>query len=130
LILDSSALISVVRDEQGRDRLVEAIEGAGKIGIGTPTLTESLIVLVRRFGPSGRSILQRFLTENGVATVPFDERHWNAAAEAFIRFGKGRHPARLNYGDCMTYATARVADAPLLFVGNDFAKTDLMPALA
>lgn len=129
MILDSSALISVVRDEQGRDRLVEAIEGASQVGIGTPTLTESSIVLVRRFGPAGRSILSRFLRDNGVAAVPFDERHWSAAAEAFIRFGKGRHPARLNYGDCMTYATARVADAPLLFVGDDFKKTDLTPAL-
>jgi ribonuclease VapC len=130
LILDSSALISVVRDEQGHDRLVEAIEGASQVGIGTPTLTESSIVLVRRFGPVGRSILFQFLRENGVFAVPFDDRHWSVATEAFIQYGKGRHPARLNYGDCMTYATARVAGAPLLFVGNDFAKTDLIPALA
>jgi ribonuclease VapC len=59
--------------------------------------------------------------------IPFDDRHWSVAAEAFIRYGKGRHPARLNYGDCMAYATAKVAGAPLLFVGDDFAKTDIVP---
>jgi len=128
LILDSSAVISVIRQEQGRGRLVEALEGASQIGIGTPTLTESSIVLVRRYGPAGRSILSRFMEENRIVAVPFDDRHWAVAAEAFIRYGKGRHPAALNYGDCMTYATARISAAPLLFVGEDFAQTDLVAA--
>ncbi len=128
MILDSSALIAVVREEQGYERLVDAIEGALEVGIGTPTLTESSIVLMRRFGPAGRSILSRFLEENDVITVSFDDDHWSAAAEAFLRYGKGRHPARLNYGDCMTYATALIAAAPLLYVGDDFAKTDLVAA--
>jgi ribonuclease VapC len=125
LSLDSSAVIAVIRQEQGHEYLIEALEGASRIGIGAPTLTESSIVLVRRYGPAGRSILSRFLEENRVVTIPFDERHWVIAAEAFIRYGKSRHPAALNYGDCMTYATARIAGAPLLFVGEDFAKTDL-----
>jgi ribonuclease VapC len=128
LILDSSALIAVVREELGHDRVVKAIEGAAQMGIGTPTLVESSIVLVHMFGLQGRSILSRFLEENGVITVPFDDRHWRLSSEAFIRYGKGRHPAALNYGDCMTYATAKVADSPLLYVGDDFAKTDLAPA--
>jgi ribonuclease VapC len=63
-----------------------------------------------------------------VLVIPFGEPHWSAAATAFIRFGKGRHPAALNYGDCMTYATARVAERPLLYVGNDFAQTDIEAA--
>lgn len=129
LSLDSSAVVSVIRREQNYEPLVKALEGAGRIGIGTPTLTESSIVLVRRYGAAGRSILSRFLGENRVITIPFDERHWVVAAEAFIRYGKSRHPAALNYGDCMTYATARLARAPLLFVGEDFAQTDLTAAL-
>jgi ribonuclease VapC len=130
LSLDSSAVIAVISQEQNHEHLIEALEGAGQIGIGAPTLTESSIVLVRRYGPAGRSILSRFLEENRIVTIPFGDRHWAVAAEAFIRFGKGRHPAALNYGDCMTYATARLSDAPLLFVGEDFAKTDLTAALS
>ncbi len=61
--------------------------------------------------------------------VPFEAAHARAAREAFDRFGRGRHPAALNFGDCLTYATARVAGMPLLFVGDDFARTDLEPAM-
>lgn len=128
MILDSSAIVAVIREEEGSDRLVEAIEGASQLGIGTPTATESAIVLVRRYGLVGRLGLARFFEENDVMTIPFDERHWSVSAEAFIRYGKGRHPAALNYGDCMAYATARVAEAPLLFVGADFAQTDVASA--
>jgi ribonuclease VapC len=61
--------------------------------------------------------------------VPFGEGHWPVAVDAFIRFGKGRHPASLNFGDCLTYAVARLADQPLICVGDDFAKTDLTTAV-
>jgi ribonuclease VapC len=130
LILDTSAVVGVIREEQGEDRLVEAIEEATVIGIGTPTLVEASIVLVRRMGLVGRLALARFLEGNDVVTIPFGEAHWDVAAEADLRFGKGRHPAALNYGDCMTYAIARIADRPLLFLGNDFAKTDIPAALS
>lgn len=128
MILDTSAVVAVIREEQDEARLVEAIEGAATVGIGTPTLVEASLVLVRRMGVAGRLALARFLEENDVVTIPFDEDHWNVAAEAGIRYGKGRHPAALNYGDCMTYATAHVADHPLLFTGEDFAQTDLAAA--
>ncbi len=85
-------------------------------------------MLIRRYGVVGRLMLSRFIEENSVISIPFDDRHWSIATNAYIRYGKGRHPARLNYGDCMTYATAKVADAPLLFIGNDFAKTDVAAA--
>jgi ribonuclease VapC len=130
LILDTSAVVGMIREEQDQARLVEAIEGATSVGIGTPTLTEASIVLVRRMGVVGRLALARFLEENEVVSIPFDEDHWNAAAEADIRYGKGRHLAGLNYGDCMTYATAQIADHPLLFTGEDFSQTDLVPALS
>jgi len=65
------------------------------------------------------------LQEAQVAVVPFGEDHWRAAVDAYIRFGKGRHAAALNFGDCLTYATARLSGLPLLAAGRDFSKTDL-----
>jgi ribonuclease VapC len=130
LILDSSAIVAVILRERGHDRLVKAMDRATGLAVGAPTMLETGIVMVRAFDMHGRSLVSRFLRDRDVVVTPFDSRHWSVATEAFIQFGKGRHPARLNYGDCMTYATARVADAPLLFVGDDFAKTDLTPALA
>jgi ribonuclease VapC len=83
------------------------------------------MVLVSRDGASGLAALVLFLAKNEVTTVPFGDDHRRLATAAFVRYGKGRHPAALNYGDCMSYATARIAGTPLLYVGDDFAKTDL-----
>jgi ribonuclease VapC len=66
---------------------------------------------------------------SAIRIVSFTERHATVAADAYVTYGRGRHPASLNFGDCMTYATARLADAPLLFVGDDFSQTDLPSAL-
>ncbi len=101
---------------------------ATRVSIGAPTLFETTMVVVARGGAADRWILSRFLLDYEIETIPFDDRHHEVAIGAFIRYGKGRHPARLNYGDCMTYATAKIADAPLLFIGDDFAKTDLTAA--
>ena len=128
MILDTSAVIAIIRDELDRPRLVEAIAEADEIGIGTPTMVEASVVLVRRFGPVGQHFLVDFLAERSVVDIPFEHHHWRLAAQASIRYGKGRHPAALNFGDCMTYATARVAGVPLLFTGEDFAKTDVVAA--
>lgn len=130
MILDSSAILSVLFEEVGQDRLVDAMGDADVLAIGAPTLLETGMVAVGVFDLHGRALVSQFLERWGVVVVPFDARHWQAAADAFIRFGKGRHPAGLNYGDCMTYATARVAGQPLLFVGEDFARTDVAAALA
>ena len=128
MILDTSAVVSVLFEEDGYGRLVEAMDGAELVGIGAPTLVEASMVMVGSFDLHGRAVLSRFLERNQVVVIGFEERHWKIAGEAFIRYGKGRHPAALNYGDCMTYATAQVADAPLLFVGDDFSKTDVAVA--
>lgn len=90
---------------------------------------ETEMVLASREGASGLAALALFFVRNEVMVVPFDDRHRRLATAAFVHYGKGRHPAALNYGDCMTYATARLCGAPLLFVGEDFAKTDLPAAL-
>lgn len=120
----------MLEEEHGYLDLVDAITAAPAVAVGTPTLFETAIVLIARKGDAGHASLLRFLDENATISIPFDARHWAMAAEAFARFGKGRHPARLNYGDCMTYATAKVAAAPLLCIGEDFVRTDLPLALA
>jgi ribonuclease VapC len=73
-------------------------------------------------------MLERFVHQFDLTPVPFGEAHWRAAAEAFRRFGRGRHPAALNFGDCLTYAVAKLADRPLLATGGDFVRTDLKMA--
>lgn len=101
---------------------------ADALEIGAPTLVECMIVVGRADGEDGIDGLSDFLRRVGIVVVPFDEPHTEVASQAFLGFGKGRHPAGLNYGDCMTYATARHADRPLLYVGDDFAQTDIQPA--
>jgi ribonuclease VapC len=129
LILDSSALIAILFRERRHERLREAMFEAEFLGIGTPTLVESTMVATGSFESRGRRLVLQLMEEFEVEAVQFDSRHARVAAEAFLRYGKGRHPAALNYGDCMTYATARLADLPLLFKGKDFARTDIAAAL-
>lgn len=130
MILDSSAVIAVLFRERRHERLREAMEGAGTLAIGAPTLFETGMVATGFFDhPQGMSLVSEFLQDLEVEVVPFDARHWRAAIDAFVRYGKGRHPAALNYGDCMTYASARVTGLPLLFTGDDFARTDIEAAI-
>lgn len=129
MILDSSAIVAVLRREKGYRKCAMALDEATELAIGAPTLFETGMVAIGRFGLGGRARVAQFMERYGVVVISFDERHWRAAADAFIRYGKGRHPAALNFGDCMTYATAHLSDHPLLFTGEDFAKTDVEPAL-
>jgi ribonuclease VapC len=128
LILDSSSVLSILFEERGHERVIDAMKGADILAIGAPTLFETAMVAVGVFGLHGRALVSQFLERWSILVVPFDERHGQVAVNAFLRYGKGRHPAKLNYGDCMTYATAKIADRPLLFVGEDFARTDLAAA--
>lgn len=128
MILDTSAVIAAIGEEDGAEDLLGKMEGAHRVGIGTPTLVEATVVLVRRYGPPGHAALSRFVEDRDVAVIPFEAQHSDAAADAYVRFGKGRHRAALNLCDCMVYATAKVAGEPLLFTGNDFARTDIAPA--
>lgn len=128
MILDTSAIVAIALREPGFERLVDRLRSANTIGIGTPTLVEAGMVLSARLGVEPQALLDRFLRDFGVTTVAFGEQHWREALEAFRRFGKGRHPAALNFGDCLSYAAARLADRPLLFVGDDFPRTDIPAA--
>ena len=128
MILDSSAIVAILLRQPGFEQLLERVAETELTGVGTPTLAETAIVIEAKIGRAGRTLLARFLQEGGVIAVPFGDDHWRAAVDAFARFGRGRHAAALNFGDCLTYATARLADEPLLCVGDEFAKTDLVLA--
>jgi ribonuclease VapC len=128
MIVDSSAVISILFEEDGSDQLVNALASASLVAIGAPTLFETEMVAVGRFDLHGRALVAQFLERWGVEVTPFLDTHRKVAIDAFIRYGKGRHPAALNYGDCMTYATARLTELPLLCTGDDFAQTDIAVA--
>jgi ribonuclease VapC len=131
LILDSSAVVAVLRRERDCRQLEVAMSEAETLSIGAPTLFEATMVAISRFGRGGGALVERFVEDWAVEVTPFDLDHCGIAIGAFVRYGKGRrHPAKLNFGDCMTYATARLAGAPLLFTGEDFPNTDITPALA
>ena len=128
MILDSSAIVAIVYREPEFETLVRKLRKADVIGIGAPTATETGIVLQARLGIDGRNLLERFLQEFDIQIVPFEDAHWREAMDAYRRFGKGRHPAALNFGDCLSYATASILSQPLLFVGNAFSQTDIASA--
>jgi ribonuclease VapC len=107
---------------------LEKIRDAPAVAVGAPTLVEAAVVLAGRRGGSRVAQLAGFLERATVVVIPFGVDHWRVAGEAWLRFGKGRHPAALNLGDCFAYATARVAGRPLLCKGEDFSKTDLAVA--
>jgi ribonuclease VapC len=118
-------IVAIVRREPGFEDLVAKLEAAAGAEIGTPTLAEAGLVIEARLGVDARMVLDRFVSDFRIATIPFGEAHWREALQAFRRFGKGRHEASLNFGDCLTYAVAQLARQPLLFRGDDFARTDL-----
>jgi ribonuclease VapC len=128
VIVDSSAIIAVMLREPGWELLVAKLGAQSDCAIGAPTLVETGLVLTAKLGKSSAAVLSRFLQETGMSVIPFTEDHWQVAVEAYLRFGKGRHAAALNFGDCLTYAVARLAERPLLFQGSDFARTDLTAA--
>lgn len=125
MIVDSSAIVAVLLGEPGHEPLVDLLADAGSVAAGGPTLAETGMVLVSRLGVAGKTLLARFVQETGLTAVPMGAEHWTVAVDAFTRYGKDRHPAGLNFGDCLTYAVAHVAEEPLLCVGDDFPRTDL-----
>jgi len=128
VILDTSAIVAVATEEPDCLELIDKLNDAPTLGIGAPTLVESALVLRFRLAREPRAFLERFLSDWSVTIVPFGDDHWKAAANAHTRYGRGRHKAALNFGDCLSYATAKLADMPLVCTGADFAKTDLVIA--
>lgn len=128
MTLDTSALIAILFAEAGHLDLVDRILGADHVRIGAPTLVEAAIVFAARRGGTQAPALDDLVRELGVTVVPFGESEWRAATKAFHRYGRGRHKAALNFGDCLAYASAVAGDDSLLFVGDDFSHTDVRPA--
>ena len=126
MVLDTSAIVSILFREVGYERLQEKVFAAETVLVGTPTLVETAMIVKR--DADDRVDLAAFMNAAEIELVSFDERHYRSAISAFARFGKGRHSARLNILDCMSYAVADVERLPLLWVGDDFSKTDIEAA--
>lgn len=130
MIVDTSALVAILLQEHGHEVLLEATQNARKAYVGVPHVLESVMVLTSRFGTDARPHVYALLRNLGLEIVPLTEEHMEESVSAFLRFGRGRHPAALNYGDCMAYALAVGSGMPLLYKGGDFSLTDVKSALA
>ena len=125
MVIDTSALVAILQREPERRRFIEVIEAADARLISAATFVEISIVIEARYGAEGLRDLDQFIGRAGIELVPVDAEHSSAARVAFSRFGKGRHSAGLNFGDCFSYALALVVGQPLLFKGDDFVHTDV-----
>jgi ribonuclease VapC len=128
MVIGTSALVAILTDEPERRDFIEKIEAADSRLLSTATFVEISILLEARYGPHGTRDLDLFLAKAAIELVPVDDEHAREARRAWARFGKGRHPASLNFGDCFAYALAIVTGEPLLFKGDDFGKTDVVRA--
>jgi len=125
MVIDTSALIAILQGEPTAERLLAAVElDHGRL-ISAATVVEASLVLLGRFGEAGDLQLDRLLRALGAEVVPVGEEQTVLARDAALRFGRGRHPAALNFGDCFAYALSVARGEPLLFVGEDFAQTDV-----
>jgi ribonuclease VapC len=129
MIVDSSALISVIFNEADEDRFVTAMIDAPLVRMSAANWLEAAIVVDARRDPNVEVRFDEVIRTLGIQIAPVTEGIALHARRAYVQFGRGNHPARLNYGDCFAYALAKVEREPLLFKGNDFAQTDIEPAL-
>jgi ribonuclease VapC len=128
MIVDSSAIVAIVLREADYEALLRKMAAAETIAVPAPIVFETAMVLTIKLGGDGLARVHEFLREVGASTMAFTDQHASAAYEAYHRYGKGRHPAALNFGDCLSYAASKVSGHPLLFVGKDFTKTDVVAA--
>ena len=130
IVVDSSALVAILKHEAERAPFTRVIASADLCLLSAVSLHETCLVLAstKRNGANW-TVLDAYLEQAGIEVVPFDATLARVASDAFLRFGKGRHPAALNLGDCASYALAKQRGAPLLYKGNDFSRTDIIPAL-
>jgi ribonuclease VapC len=129
MILDSSALVAILFKEPEAERLAAMIRDTDTTAIAAPTLLETAIVAEGRTLPGMAAKLDALMVAIRPEIVPFTAEHASLARDAWRRFGKGRHKAGLNLGDCFSYALAKDRGQPLLFKGEDFAATDIEPAI-
>lgn len=129
MILDTSALLAILLRELEAADFARAIENAESVSMSVASYVEAAIFVDRNGDEVRRAMLDTFLEEFSIALEPVTVEQARKAREAFQLFGKGRHPAGLNYGDCFSYALTKVKREPLLFKGNDFNKTDVVSAV-
>lgn len=127
IVVDTSVVVAVALHETEGPLMSQVLASASARVMSAGTYIESAMVLSTRLG--GRAVLDRWLQERHIEVLPVDLSLAQTAADAFARYGRGYHSARLNYGDCFSYALAKALRAPLLFKGDDFARTDIEPAL-
>ncbi len=125
MVIDTSAIIAILTNEPDADRLVAAIEADRARLVSAATIVEASLVLLGRYGEAGDVQLDRFLRGMDAEVVPVDAEQATLARDAALRFGRPRHAAALNFGDCFSYALSVARGEPLLFVGGDFAMTDV-----
>lgn len=125
MILDSSAIAAIFLREPEAERFTQLIADTSRVAVSAATFVEVGIVLSYRLQQPMQHLIEDFLRTMAVEILPFTDEHRRVALDAWWRYGRTRHEASLNYGDCLAYATARVANEPLLCKGNDFQKTDL-----
>lgn len=128
MVIDTSAILAILQDEPERRPFNEAIEAAESRLMSVATFVETSIVTEVRFGADGVRDLDLFLSKAEIELVPVDTEQAQLARLALRQYGKGRHPAALNFGDCFTYALARLENEALLYKGEDFSHTDLVKA--
>jgi ribonuclease VapC len=129
MVIDTSALVAILLDEPDARRYAAAIDAARTRLISAASVLETAIVLERRSGAQSAANLDRVIQRAGIQVAAVTPSQVEIAREGFRRFGKGRHPASLNFGDCFSYALARSEGEPLLFKGDDFSKTDVVAVL-
>jgi ribonuclease VapC len=129
MTVDSSALLAILREEPECDQFIDLIDQDPGCIISAATVLEASIVVAGRKVDPGHTRLDAFLFRGRIRIVPFDADQLVEARAAFQRFGKGRHPAALNFGDCISYALSMTTGEPLLFKGRHFSQTDVTPAL-
>jgi ribonuclease VapC len=129
MVIDTSAFVAILTGEPDRRRFIESIEAAESRLVSAATFVETAMVIESRYGSDGLHDLDLFLVKAEIRIVPVDVEQAHAARRAFSRFGKGRHRAGLNYGDCFSYALASLGSEPLLFKGDDFPHTDVIAAV-
>ena len=129
MVVDTSALLAILQGEPERRTFNEAIEAAHSRMLSVASFVEVSIVIDARYGAEGLFDLDRFIQHAQIKLAVVDQEQGRLAREAFRRFGKGRHPAGLNFGDCFAYALATALGQPLLYKGEDFSKTDIIAAV-
>jgi len=125
MVVDSSAIVAILQDEPEADRMLRALEEAPDRRIASATLVETAIVMYARYGDAGEREVDLFIHRLGIDVIPTTAEHAELARSAYRRYGKGQHPAGLNYGDCFSYALASALQEPLLYKGDDFSQTDI-----